>query len=499
MSERTDGLNNPSHAPTATPLKRCLVFLLGCIFVATGLVCVAGAVANIDDMKKPAKLLYQSGEGGVDDHGGYYVSGGFGQGLEALFGMLFIGVGTGLAAGGATSNGTILRGVALLLALAWQGVGIGFCCCYCALAPALDAWPYLVVMVYCWLGLIPLALALPGGGLSGRFRSAVCYAMGGGFLGGLAGVVVGGVAGGVAVVVSFPLGRGLMGTDWWLYATMGGGSVVGLAGALLRLYGWEIPSGEGQPALRPVASHSYRSPKEPGRSERALSGPVMNKPRRRLSVKLLCARLGCASVLAALGLYVFGLWLTSTSKGQAIDFSAGTYLFWLFFAGGWLLFGFSRLLTEEAVDDDGGNMDGQEPPYDIADKPLPIGDDLEVLLPSQVGPFARVELRPQGDVHSMPVYAVYRARDAEIFMELGICGSAGSARSALATARRETTAEGDTVILAWSSGTEPSFLKAANPRLGGMFLAWTRGGYYFSAHAKKGEADLEAFLKAFPY
>jgi len=82
-------------------------------------------------------------------------------------------------------------------------------------------------------------------------------------------------------------------------------------------------------------------------------------------------------------------------------------------------------------------------------------------------------------------------------MELGICGSAGVAQDGLATARRETTAEGDSVIQAWSTGTEPSFFKT-DPRLG-AFIAWTRGRYYFSAHAKGGEKDLDEFMKAFPF
>ena len=34
---------------------------------------------------------------------------------------------------------------------------------------------------------------------------------------------------------------------------------------------------------------------------------------------------------------------------------------------------------------------------------------------------------------------------------------------------------------------------------GGAFFAWTRGRYYFSAHAKGGERALEEFVKGFPY
>jgi hypothetical protein len=53
------------------------------------------------------------------------------------------------------------------------------------------------------------------------------------------------------------------------------------------------------------------------------------------------------------------------------------------------------------------------------------------------------------------------------------------------------------VIQACSQGTEPSFLKTCSPRLS-AFLAWTRGGYYFSAHANDGEALLAAFMASFP-
>ena len=33
----------------------------------------------------------------------------------------------------------------------------------------------------------------------------------------------------------------------------------------------------------------------------------------------------------------------------------------------------------------------------------------------------------------------------------------------------------------------------------GAFFAWTRGGHYFSAHAKGGPDELNAFVLAFPY
>ena len=48
-----------------------------------------------------------------------------------------------------------------------------------------------------------------------------------------------------------------------------------------------------------------------------------------------------------------------------------------------------------------------------------------------------------------------------------------------------------------SFGTEPSYLKVVNKD--GAFFAWTRGGYFFTADAEDGEADLDAFINAFPY
>jgi hypothetical protein len=115
-------------------------------------------------------------------------------------------------------------------------------------------------------------------------------------------------------------------------------------------------------------------------------------------------------------------------------------------------------------------------PYEIAQRPMPEGEDLDRLLPPQVGAFTRTELRRPADLYRDPVYAQYLKDKAGVFVELGICGDARGAQEALATAKAET----------------------VSPTLG-AFLAWTRGGYYFSVHAKGGEGDLESFVKEFPY
>jgi hypothetical protein len=135
------------------------------------------------------------------------------------------------------------------------------------------------------------------------------------------------------------------------------------------------------------------------------------------------------------------------------------------------------------------------PPYGIDRRPMPTGNDPEQLLPATVGPFRRDSVAGQDP--GGPIYANYAAGRRAVFVELGICGEPGAARRALATAKAETDAEFPDIPQQASLDTEPAFLKTTT-RLG-AFMAWTRGGYYFSAHARGGDDDLDEFLKSFPY
>jgi hypothetical protein len=130
-------------------------------------------------------------------------------------------------------------------------------------------------------------------------------------------------------------------------------------------------------------------------------------------------------------------------------------------------------------------------------RPMPTGEDLDVLLPAQVGSFVRRLNRVPKDIRSNPIYADYRHGSSGVFVELGICGTPNGAQQAIRTAKAETDAEFPDIPQVGVLGTDPSCLRTAN-RLG-AFFAWTRGSYYFSAHAKGGEADLDAFMAAFPY
>ena len=145
-------------------------------------------------------------------------------------------------------------------------------------------------------------------------------------------------------------------------------------------------------------------------------------------------------------------------------------------------------------------------PYGIEKRPMPTGLDLDALLPKQVGPYTQTLLERADqrgvvptsiEVDGASVYATYKASDKDIFVELGVSGSAGNAQSALGTAAGDTTDKFPSDPRFGSIGTEPSYLKVTNES--GAFFAWTRGKYYFSASAKRGEADLDVFMQAFAF
>jgi hypothetical protein len=145
-------------------------------------------------------------------------------------------------------------------------------------------------------------------------------------------------------------------------------------------------------------------------------------------------------------------------------------------------------------------------PFGIEKRPMPSGVDLDALLPKQVGPYTRTLLERSDqrglaptsiEVDGNSVYATYKAGDKEIFVEFAVAANQANAQAILDTAATETADTFPTDPRFGSLGTEPSYLKVNNES--GAFYAWTRGNYYFSASAKGGEADLDAFIQAFPY
>jgi len=102
------------------------------------------------------------------------------------------------------------------------------------------------------------------------------------------------------------------------------------------------------------------------------------------------------------------------------------------------------------------------------------------------------------EVDGNGVYATYKNGDKEVFMEFSIASSPEYAQSSWDVVVGDAN-EGvyPTDPRFGSFGTEPSYLKVVNKD--GAFFAWTRGGYFFTADAKGGEANLDAFMVAFPY
>ena len=138
-----------------------------------------------------------------------------------------------------------------------------------------------------------------------------------------------------------------------------------------------------------------------------------------------------------------------------------------------------------------------EVPYGIAARPMPQGEDLDTLLPLQVGPYTRESVNPPRGIQQSS-YAHYRRGSATIFVELAINADASGARTGVSNAKRETDAEFPDIPQLFIEGPDVSCLRVVVPRVGAL-MAWTRGRYFFLANAKGGEKDLDEFVKAFPH
>jgi len=145
-------------------------------------------------------------------------------------------------------------------------------------------------------------------------------------------------------------------------------------------------------------------------------------------------------------------------------------------------------------------------PYGVEKRPMPSGLEMDELLPKQVGPYTRMSLEKSEhrgviptkiDVNGDSIYAVYRVGAKEVFVEFSVSSSLQTAQETLVVAARNTTGKFPKDPRIGSIGTEPSYLRVNTKS--SAFFGWTRGQYYFSASAKGGDADLDAFVQGFPY
>lgn len=145
-------------------------------------------------------------------------------------------------------------------------------------------------------------------------------------------------------------------------------------------------------------------------------------------------------------------------------------------------------------------------PYGVEKRPMPSGLEMDELLPKKVGPYTRMSLElsehrgvvPRRiDVNMESIYAVYRVGPKEVFVEFSVSTSPKTAQEILLVASRDTSGKFPKDPRVGSIDTEPSYLRVNNKS--GAFFGWTRGKYYYSASAKGGDADLDAFMQGFPY
>jgi hypothetical protein len=144
--------------------------------------------------------------------------------------------------------------------------------------------------------------------------------------------------------------------------------------------------------------------------------------------------------------------------------------------------------------------DAANAPYQLAQRPMPKGTDLEVLLPRTVGTFTRAPLPPGTKTPvDEDLNVDYSSGTEKVNVGFSIPGNPNDAHEAIRIAREETIAtlkkagKGKELQQAQESiGTPTSYYKVQD------FIAWSRGGYFFYAKANSAAA-LDAFMRAFPF
>ncbi len=136
----------------------------------------------------------------------------------------------------------------------------------------------------------------------------------------------------------------------------------------------------------------------------------------------------------------------------------------------------------------------QAAPFKVDQRPRPQGTSLDSLLPVKVGAFAREALPPDAKLRSdEDLNVTYGAGADSIFVGISLPESSRDAHDAVKTARDEAVASKiDLKGSSYRVGKDPSWFKTAT------FFSWTRGPYFFYAHAGSAGA-LDRFMEAYPY
>ena len=130
---------------------------------------------------------------------------------------------------------------------------------------------------------------------------------------------------------------------------------------------------------------------------------------------------------------------------------------------------------------------------------MPNSQDPDILLPRQVGPYARRPF-PRGlRVGIEDLNADYTDGRSTVNVGISITEKPKDAHTAIRTLRQEALGQrkrdgvkGAEARMYESIGTEPSFYKFDD------FIAWSRGGYLYYAKASSAAA-LDRFMEGFPF
>jgi hypothetical protein len=125
-----------------------------------------------------------------------------------------------------------------------------------------------------------------------------------------------------------------------------------------------------------------------------------------------------------------------------------------------------------------------------AQREVPTGNEVKVLLPFDIGEFARPHATPSGELANDAVNAVYAGRGESVQVQLALCWDADEALERV-----------DEMLtkMGQSARTTSERNWVMGPTSQGVAIAWTRGNYYFCATSAKGVNALARFLSAYPF
>jgi hypothetical protein len=136
----------------------------------------------------------------------------------------------------------------------------------------------------------------------------------------------------------------------------------------------------------------------------------------------------------------------------------------------------------------------QETPFSIHKRPMPQGEDLNVLLPAKVGSFVRDELPKGAKLKSDEDLNInYRSGSNTVNFGISRAETVEDAHEAIKVSRDEAVGSKVSVRDAkYSLQTDPAYFHV------GDFIAWTRGTYFMYAKANSPQV-LAQFMASYPY